>query len=171
MGPGLFRMVQEASKNARPHDLCHGRRCVLGRSQGLRPLLPLHFSFLPLLFSLPAPFLPRHPLLQIKTSVAFSCFCIKFTCANGGDTAEKGTDWTEQGSLGKQDRRGQGAHSIFGYNIPPCWLNSLMNRKHEFLLHAQLCPTLRPHGLQHIRLLCLWDFSGKNTGAGCRFLL
>ena len=28
---------------------------------------------------------------------------------------------------------------------------------------AQLCPTLRPHGL--------WDFSGKNTGVGCHLLL
>ena len=27
------------------------------------------------------------------------------------------------------------------------------------------------HGLQSDRLLCLWDFPGKNTGAGCHFLL
>ena len=36
---------------------------------------------------------------------------------------------------------------------------------------SQLCPTLRPHGLQSARLLCAWDSSGKNTGVGCRFLL
>ena len=30
---------------------------------------------------------------------------------------------------------------------------------------------LRPHGLQAARLLCPWDFPGKNTGMGCHFLL
>ena len=30
---------------------------------------------------------------------------------------------------------------------------------------------LWPHGLQHTRLLCPWDFPGKNTGVGCHFLL
>ena len=36
---------------------------------------------------------------------------------------------------------------------------------------TQLCPTLRPHGLQPSSLLCPWDFSGRNTGVGCHFLL
>ena len=37
---------------------------------------------------------------------------------------------------------------------------------------AKLSPTLlRPHGLQPSRLLCPWDFSGKNTIVGCHFLL
>ena len=31
--------------------------------------------------------------------------------------------------------------------------------------------SLQPHGLQHARLLCPWDFSGKNIGVGCHFLL
>ena len=31
--------------------------------------------------------------------------------------------------------------------------------------------SLRPHGLQPARLLCLWNFPGKNTGVGCHFLL
>ena len=31
--------------------------------------------------------------------------------------------------------------------------------------------SLKPHRLQPSRLLCLWDFSGKNTGVGCHFLL
>ena len=31
--------------------------------------------------------------------------------------------------------------------------------------------SLRLHGLQLTRLLCLWDFPGKSTGVGCRFLL
>ena len=39
------------------------------------------------------------------------------------------------------------------------------------MLVAQLCPTLRPHGLQLTRLLCPWDFPGKDTGVGCHLLL
>ena len=31
--------------------------------------------------------------------------------------------------------------------------------------------SLRPHGLEPTRLLCPWDFPGKNTGVGCHFLL
>jgi len=31
--------------------------------------------------------------------------------------------------------------------------------------------SLRPHGLLPIRLLCLWDYPGNNTGVGCHFLL
>ena len=34
-----------------------------------------------------------------------------------------------------------------------------------------LSDSLRPHGLQPSRLLCPWDFPGKNTGVGCHFLL
>ena len=34
------------------------------------------------------------------------------------------------------------------------------------------CPTLLwPHGLQLTRFHCPWDFSGKDTGVGCHFLL
>ena len=29
----------------------------------------------------------------------------------------------------------------------------------------------QPHGLSATRLLCPWDFPGKNTGVGCHFLL
>ena len=31
--------------------------------------------------------------------------------------------------------------------------------------------SLRLHGLQPTRLLCLWDFPGKDTGVFCHFLL
>ena len=31
--------------------------------------------------------------------------------------------------------------------------------------------SLRPHGLQHTRLLCPWDSPGENSGVGCHFLL
>ena len=37
-------------------------------------------------------------------------------------------------------------------------------------LFAKLCLTLC-HGLQPTRLLCPWDFPGRNTGVGCYFLL
>ena len=36
---------------------------------------------------------------------------------------------------------------------------------------AQLCLTLRPHGLWPASLLCPWNSSGKNTGVGCHSLL
>ena len=56
-------------------------------------------------------------------------------------------------------------------------------RPHEFLrwpfhplFTAHPCGSvelnyLRPHGLQSARLLCPWDFPGKNTGGGCYFIL
>ena len=31
--------------------------------------------------------------------------------------------------------------------------------------------SLRTHGLQPARLLCPWDFPGRNIGVGCHFLL
>ena len=31
--------------------------------------------------------------------------------------------------------------------------------------------SLQPHGVQPARLLCPWNFPGKNTGVGCHFLL
>ena len=37
--------------------------------------------------------------------------------------------------------------------------------------HSVLSSSLWPHGLQPARLFCPWDFPGKNTGMGCRFLL
>ena len=36
---------------------------------------------------------------------------------------------------------------------------------------AQSCLTLQPHELEPARLLCPWDFPGKNTGVGSHFLL
>ena len=37
--------------------------------------------------------------------------------------------------------------------------------------HSDVSDSLRAHGLQPARLLCPWDFPGKNTGVGCHFLL
>ena len=39
------------------------------------------------------------------------------------------------------------------------------------LSHSVVFNSLQPHRLQPARLLCPWDFPGKNTGVGCHFLL
>ena len=36
---------------------------------------------------------------------------------------------------------------------------------------AQSCSILQPCGLQPTRILCLWNFPGKNSGTGCHCLL
>ena len=36
--------------------------------------------------------------------------------------------------------------------------------------HSVMPDSQRPHGLQPTRLLCPWDFPGKSTGVGCRYL-
>ena len=46
----------------------------------------------------------------------------------------------------------------------------------SFFIHSEYMlvlsrVSLRHFGLQPARLLCSWDFSGKNTGLGCHFLL
>ena len=38
-------------------------------------------------------------------------------------------------------------------------------------MHAKSCLTLGPHGLLPARILCPWDFPGKNTGEGYHALL
>ena len=39
------------------------------------------------------------------------------------------------------------------------------------LLASVVSNTFRPHGLEPTRLLCSWDFPGKNVGVGCHALL
>ena len=47
-----------------------------------------------------------------------------------------------------------------------------LDKQIDCCLATKLCLSLlRPHGLQPARLLGPWDFSGKNTGVGCHFLL
>ena len=41
----------------------------------------------------------------------------------------------------------------------------------QFSSVAQLCPTLRPDGLQPSRLLCSSDSPGKSIGVGCHTLI
>ena len=58
--------------------------------------------------------------------------------------------------------------------------NMVQNSSNVFLHCKYLCAvfscsvmsnSLRPRGLQPTRLLCPWNFPGKNTGACCHFLL
>ena len=51
------------------------------------------------------------------------------------------------------------------FGVGPCWQASWA------VLCSVLSNSLRPHGLQPIRLLCPWDSPGKNTGLVCHFLL
>ena len=56
-------------------------------------------------------------------------------------------------------------------------------KRNEVCVHYDMCvcvcvpsrsvmfDSLRPHGLYPTRLLCQWNFPGKNTGVGCHFLL
>ena len=62
------------------------------------------------------------------------------------------------------------------HSVPQCPHSSLSNATVLQVMHVCLvvslsCPTLQPHGLWTARLLCSWNFPGKNTGMGCHFLL
>ena len=51
-------------------------------------------------------------------------------------------------------------------------MTHLTDKKTLLLLSCSvLADSLRPHRLQPARLLCPWDFPGKNTAVGCHFLL
>ena len=67
--------------------------------------------------------------------------------------------------------------------LPVCLVMALLSpgQSHIFLLiprlwwwwfsHLLMSFSLQPHGLYPTRLLCPWDFPGKNTGVGSHFLL
>ena len=42
-----------------------------------------------------------------------------------------------------------------------------LRRQVSLCMSAQSCPTLWPHGLQPLKLLCPRNFLGTNTGVGC----
>ena len=50
-------------------------------------------------------------------------------------------------------------------------IKNLCNATKPSMLVTQSCPTMHPHGLWPTRLLCPWNFPGKNTGGDCHFLL
>ena len=56
--------------------------------------------------------------------------------------------------------------------IVTIFLNSIYMRYGGVGVSRSVMPdSLRPHGLQPTRLLCSWDFPGKDTGVGGHFLL
>ena len=85
-------------------------------------------------------------------------------------------------SLGWEDplEKGKATHSsILAWRIP--WTKSIglqsptqLNHFHfhyTFTSVAQWCLTLWPHWTILTRILCQWNFPGKNSGVGCQFLL
>ena len=54
--------------------------------------------------------------------------------------------------------------AVHGIQCPKSDTTYRMNKKSGLTL-------LWPHGLLHAKLLCPWDFPGKNTGVSCHFLL
>ena len=69
------------------------------------------------------------------------------------------------------------AHWAIDYCLLLKGLKSTRKRQGENILILNNCAclvtsdSLRPHGLQPSRLLCPWDFRGKNTRVGYHFLL
>ena len=74
------------------------------------------------------------------------------------------------------------------YNVVTSFISSSQNicKKHSYcsrrtttpsihspsvVSHSVMSDSLRPHGLKSSRFLCLWNFSGKNTGVGSHSLL
>ena len=49
--------------------------------------------------------------------------------------------------------------------------SSTVHNSQDMRVCSVLSDSLRPHGLYPAGLLCPWDFSGKNIGAGCHFPL
>ena len=67
-------------------------------------------------------------------------------------------------ALEKRIKAGEGARKLQRFHPKEVVLTPKM-------LCAQSCLTLLPpHELWPTRLLCPWDFPGKNTGVGCHFL-
>ena len=56
--------------------------------------------------------------------------------------------------------------SVTKIQVPQCNIRCVPAKSLQFKSNS-----LRPHRLQPARLLCPWDFPGKNTGVGCHFLL
>ena len=88
--------------------------------------------------------------------------------------------------LNKQGENIQPWHTAFpiwSWSIIPCWALTAASRPaHRFLRRQVRWPgipislqishhLLQPHVLQPARVLCPWNFPGKNTGVGSHFLL
>ena len=52
-----------------------------------------------------------------------------------------------------------------------CALSMQLPLPRKYVSCSATSDSLQPHGLEPTRLLCLWNFPGKNTGVDCHFLL
>ena len=59
------------------------------------------------------------------------------------------------------------------FNLIFCNVICFSSILYDDIMHvcSVVSDSLLPYELQPARLLCLWDFPGKNTGVGCHFLL
>ena len=62
------------------------------------------------------------------------------------------------------------------FSLQPPYSPSLEFRSHELCVcvrvsHFVVSDSLQPHGLESSRILCPWNFPGKDAGVGCHFLL
>ena len=71
--------------------------------------------------------------------------------------------YPDLGKNGRQEEKGTTEDEMVG------WHHRLDGDEYEYALGVGDGQGLRPLGLQPARLLCPWDSSGKNTGAGCHF--
>ena len=63
-------------------------------------------------------------------------------------------------------------HWNFSFSISPSnEYSGLISFVCVCVSHSVVLNSLQTHGLQPTRLLCPWDFPGKDTGVGCHFLL
>ena len=59
----------------------------------------------------------------------------------------------------------------FGCLVVPQKVKLELSRVHVRSAASVTSESLWSYGLNPTRLLCLWDYPGKNTGVGCHFLL
>ena len=62
-------------------------------------------------------------------------------------------------------------HLLIGSSLKGNFTDRLLKALPSAHLCSVIFDSLQPQGLQPTRLLCPWDFSGKNTGVGCHLLL
>ena len=63
------------------------------------------------------------------------------------------------------------ANEDTSHQLNNVWETSLCEDMSACQVASVMSDSVRPHGLKPARLLCPWDFLGKNTGVGCHALL
>ena len=78
---------------------------------------------------------------------------------------------TDSNALGKEAGHISKLNN-FSKVILICFLRVMLLCVHVCVLsRSVVSDSLQPHGLKLVRLLCPWNFPGKNTGVGCHFVL